>query len=191
MATVDVLCAICKKTDKPLVLVTDRGFDGLLKYSNERNDNETTHYLLEKKRNGVQVKVHETCRKWYNNKRRLSTPGIEKKECRSSKRSNNFDWKMDCFLCGEKCESKKKCRKNWRLAATIEIRETVATRCEERMKENSEDQWALEVLVRVNDCSDFVAAEGRYHVHCYVRFTPEEIPKRGRMHKPVESQTLK
>ena len=36
MTTMDVLCTICKKTDEPLVLVTDRGFDGLLKYSNEK-----------------------------------------------------------------------------------------------------------------------------------------------------------
>ena len=73
MTTFDVLCVICKKTDEPLVLVTDRGFDGLLKYSNERKDEETTRYLLEKKNNGVQVKVQEKYRKWYNNKRRLNT----------------------------------------------------------------------------------------------------------------------
>ena len=33
------------------MLVTDREFDGLLKYSNEREDEETSHYLLEKKIN--------------------------------------------------------------------------------------------------------------------------------------------
>ena len=50
MTTLDVLCAICKKTDEPLVLVTDSEFGDLLKYSNERKDKETTHYQLEKKR---------------------------------------------------------------------------------------------------------------------------------------------
>ena len=64
MTTVVVLCAICKQTDKPFVLVKDRGFDGLLKYSNERQDEETTHHLLEKKNKGVQVNLHEKCRKW-------------------------------------------------------------------------------------------------------------------------------
>ena len=138
MTTVDVLCAICKKTDEPLVLVTDRGFDGLLNYSNERKDEETTHYLLEKN-NGVQVKVHEKCRKWCNNKRRLSTQDGEKIECRSSKRANNFEWKIICFLRGDKCESKKNFRKDWSLAATMEIRQTIKMRCEERMRENAED----------------------------------------------------
>ena len=81
-----------------LVLVTDRGFDGLLKYSNERKDEETTHYLLEKKNNCFQDKFHEKCRKWYNSKRRLSTEDSEKIECRSSKRANTFEWKINCFL---------------------------------------------------------------------------------------------
>ena len=36
MTVVDALCTICKKTDEPFVLVTDKGFDGLLKYSKER-----------------------------------------------------------------------------------------------------------------------------------------------------------
>ena len=43
MTTVEVLQAIYKKTKEPLVLVTDSGFDGLLKYSNERKNEETTH----------------------------------------------------------------------------------------------------------------------------------------------------
>ena len=63
MTNADVLCSICKKMDETLVLVTGGGFDGLLKYSNERKDEETTHYMLQKKNNGVQVKVHEKCRK--------------------------------------------------------------------------------------------------------------------------------
>ena len=121
MTTVDVLYSICKKIDETLVLVTDRGLDGLLKYSNERKGEETTHYLLEKKCNGVQVKVHEKCRKWYNNKRRLSTQDSEKIEYRSLKCAITFDWKMNCFLSGYKCESKKTFRKDWRLEATMEI----------------------------------------------------------------------
>ena len=63
MTTADVLCSVCKKMNETLVLVTSGGFDGLLKYSNERKDEETTHYMLQKKNNGVQVKVHEKCRK--------------------------------------------------------------------------------------------------------------------------------
>ena len=85
---------------------------------------------------------------------------------------------MNCFLCGDKCESKKNFRKDWRLAATMEIRQTIEMRCEVHMRENMEDQWALEVLGRVKDCSDFVAAEGHYHVNCYARFCSQRDLKK-------------
>ena len=41
------------------------------------------------------------------------------------------------------------------------------------MKKDVEDEWAIEVLAPVNDCSDFVAAESRYHVNCYARFSSQ------------------
>ena len=52
----------------------------------------------------------------------------------------------------------------------MEIRKTIETRCEERMRENTEDQWAPEVLGRVKDCSHFVVADGYYQVNCYAQF---------------------
>ena len=55
------------------------------------------------------------------------------------------------------------------------------------MRENTGDKWALEVLGRVKDCSDFVAAERRYHVNCYVYFQTD--PKRWKSHKLVQSLT--
>lgn len=65
MASVDMFCVICKENNEPLITVTARGFDGLVKYSKERKDEETTRYLQEKKRNNLctSVKVHEKCRK--------------------------------------------------------------------------------------------------------------------------------
>ena len=52
-------------------------------------------------------------------------------------------------------------------------------RYEESMRENTEDQWALEVLGRVKDYSDFVAAEGCYHVNFYARFCSQRDPKKA------------
>ena len=86
---------------------------------------------------------------------------------------------MNRFLCGDKCESKNNFRKDWRLAATMEIRQTIKMRCEELMRENTEDQSALEALRRLKDCSDFVAAEGRYHAYCYARFCSQSDPKKA------------
>ena len=45
----------------------------------------------------------------------------------------------ELFLRGDKCESKKNFPKFCRLAATMEIRQTIEMRCEERMRENTED----------------------------------------------------
>ena len=86
---------------------------------------------------------------------------------------------MNCFLYDDKCGLKNNFRKDWRLAATMEIRQTTEMRCEEHMRENTEGQWALEVLGRVKDCSDFVAAEGRYQVNCYSRFCFQRDPKKA------------
>ena len=80
MSAVDGFCVICKEANEPLVTVKDRGFDSLLKYSKERKDEVTTRYLQEKKNKDfcTSVQVHEKCRKWYNNKRRVSTLQNEK-----------------------------------------------------------------------------------------------------------------
>ena len=170
-------------------MVAGTGFDGLLKYSNEKKDKGATIYLLEKKSNGVQVKVHEKWRKLYRSKRKLIILDSEKIEYSSSKLANTFEWKMICSLYGDKCESKKNFRKDWCLAATMEIRQIVEMSCKERMREKTEDQLALEVLGRVNDCSDFVAVEGFYHVNSYARFYSQRDPKRRKAQKLVESLT--
>ena len=52
-------------------------------------------------------------------------------ECRSTKLANIFESKMNCFLCGNKCESKKNFRKDWQLVETMEIRQTIEMRSEE------------------------------------------------------------
>ena len=93
MIIANLLCANCKKINNPMVLVADAVFDGLSKYSNERKDVETTHYLLEKN-NRVYVKEYETSPKLYNSKRKLITQDSEKLEYRSSKLANTFDRKM-------------------------------------------------------------------------------------------------
>ena len=73
MTIANLLCANCKKIYNTMVLVADAGIDGFSKYSNERKDEGTTHYLLEKKNNRVQVKTHETSPKLYNSKGKLIT----------------------------------------------------------------------------------------------------------------------
>ena len=61
--------------------------------------------------------------------------------------------KWNCFLCDDKFESKKNFHNHWHLVATLEIQQTIEMRGLERMRENTEDQLALEVLGCVKNCS--------------------------------------
>ena len=124
----------------------------------------------------------------------MSTQDSKKIECRPLKGASTFEWKMNCFQCGDKCESKKKFRKDSRLAATMEIRQIVEMRCEEGMREDIEDQRVLKVLRQVKDCSNFVAAEGSYHINCYAYFCSSkkvENPQTGRKSNTAMMENFK
>jgi len=75
MSDADGFCVICKETKDPLVTVTEREFKGLLKFSTEREDESVTKYLNGKLENNqiTSVQIHEKCRKWYNNRKRMET----------------------------------------------------------------------------------------------------------------------
>ena len=172
----DSFCAICKESEKPLVTVTERGFNGLYKFSIERKDKDLTDYLDGKKinQNCTSVRVHENCRKWYNNKRRIES---EPSKAKKSKRLNQgFEWKTDCFLCGAICDSKHG-KGKVRSAATMEIKETIERSCQGRLEKKANDNWAIEVQGRIKSCIDFVAAESKYHTDCFARFTQQKEMK--------------
>ena len=181
----DGFCVICKNGDGQLGKVKDKGFYSLFKYSKDKQDYETLNYLRKKTKSGSKatIQIHNECRKNYTNKRRLSQAKPAK---RTSSRGTEFDWKRDCFICSEQCSSKKRKRADWRIAGTIEMRENMLQKCKQRIKADVTDQWAIDVLARVEDCFDFVAAESRYHSNCLLRFNQNkasekiEEPKSGR-----------
>ena len=94
------------------------------------------------------------------------------------------------FLCSDICSSKKRKREDWRIAATVEMRENMIKKCRQRLQTDVADEWAIDVLARVEDCVDFVAAESQYHSNCLLRFNQNKAsqklgePKSGR--KPSE-----
>ena len=158
------ICIVCKESGGTLVNVTERGLAGLLEYSIKMNEHLITEELRLSKTEKLSVFVHETCRKWFNNKRRLT-----EQDQSGSKRTRNslelFNWKVNCFYCGLECIPDRKNparkRKDWHLATTLAITDNILTICKTRLEENGEDQWALEVQRRGMDCIDFVAAEIR------------------------------
>ena len=168
-----------------MATVKEKGFSSLLKYSKDKKDHDTIHYLQKKAQKDLRatVQIHNECRKNYTNNRRLSQIKLKP---RKSSRGGAFDWRRDCFICSEECNSKKRKRGDWRLASTLEIREKMLKKCKKRLEVDVEDKWAIDVLASVEDCADFVAAESRYHSNCFVRFnrdkTAEKVenPRSGR-----------
>ena len=79
-----------------------------------------------------------------------------------------FDWKENCFLCAKNVSEN---RKEWHLAQTLSICQTIIKDCTKRLQKNENDAWALAVKGRVNNCVDFVATEARYHQNCRVLFS--------------------
>ena len=61
----DGFCVICKKTDDPLATVKEKGFSSLLKYSKDKKDHDTIHYLQKKAQKDLRatVLIHNECRK--------------------------------------------------------------------------------------------------------------------------------
>ena len=163
-------CIICRESAGQLVAVTERGKVSLIDFAKLRENEEVLNVLAGEE----QHYVHETCRKWFNNRKRIASEKknseVESKKKKAGTRNslNYFDWKKNCFLCGDCIHEK---RKDWHAAQTLTIRETILKNCETRLTQIPEDLWTLEVKGRVNDCVDFVAAEARYHQYCRAVFS--------------------
>ena len=180
--SVEPFCCICKKSDTKLVSVNR--VSALIEYSKLRKDEQLEQFLEESIRLNIQVHVHGECRRWYNNKRKLtveSSGTVKKKEIRQSIES--FDWRINCFLCRDTCIEDKKnpTRNRWHRACTLEIRTKMLDICSERLSVNSEDPWALSIQWRIYQYIDFVATEARYHQGCQVKF---------RLKRDLESDTI-
>lgn len=122
--------------------------------------------------------MHEECRKWFNNKRRIEIENSEEKDKRQKKTRNSideFNWKSSCFICSEICtyDIKNPNRKNWNLATTFQIRCNVLEHCDKRLEKNDNDELALAVKSRLLCCIDLIAAEARYHTLCMTLFRSE------------------
>ena len=51
-------------------------------------------------------------------------------------------------------------------------------KCKQRIEADATDQWAIDVLARVEDCVDFVAAESRYHSNYLLRFNQNKASEK-------------
>lgn len=161
-------CVICCESESQLVKLTNRGKTSLAEFAKLRENTNVLSLLDEE----GEHYVHETCRKWFNNKKRIlseknSTEQSKKHKLETRRSVLLFKWKENCFLCGKNVGN----RKEWHSAQTLTIRETIVKNCEKRLQKKQYDAWAMEVEGRVNNCVDFVAVEARYHQNCRVLFS--------------------
>ena len=107
--SVEPFCYVCKKSDTKLFSV-NRGASALIEYSKLRKDEQLEQFLEESIRLNIQVHVHGECRGWYNNKRKLTveSSGTVKKKKETRQSIESFDWRINCFLCGDACTENKK-----------------------------------------------------------------------------------
>jgi hypothetical protein len=177
MDTVKYSCIFCGEQLETDTVVVEKGLKTIIETSLRLNDG-----LSEKLKDQQKITVHKKCRLNYIRPttvlatiRKSEIPSINLPSTSSlppvALRSTEepFDFKSDCFLCGKNAKIDTKSpsdrRKPIHLVTTIEIRENILKRCDER-----EDEWGERVKTRLLSVSDLVAPEARYHKYCYRDF---------------------
>ena len=97
--SMEPFCCICKKSDTKLVSV-NRGVSALIEFSKLTKDEQLEQFLEESIKLNIQVYVLEECRRWHNNKRRLTveSDGTVKKKKETRQSIESFDWRIRKIL---------------------------------------------------------------------------------------------
>ena len=144
----------------------------MLQYSLSRKENLIADYLeLHKgKTKDTKIVVHENCRKDFTNPLReshqLSSTSSNENTYKRRSQVMKFEGKLHCLFCGKNIEEDSKHPdRNPSHKAEIPNKESIIRKCTERG-----DDWASEVKMRLEGCTDLVAADVRYHRQCRVNF---------------------
>ena len=174
----DRLCIFCNSAldnGQATSVLGKKGCETINIYSSERNSS-------------ISVKpgqsVHRECRCVYchpqtaNSKVNSSPISTEHTYLRSSVTSFNF--RRDCFYCGESITDYDKKRKLVSCVMTKGAQDTILADCASR-----DDHWAECVRARITNVHDLPAADAMYHKACSTRFRtqktiPDDKPQAGR-----------
>ena len=132
--------------------------------------------------------VHEDCRKEYcydyNRKRKLNDAEnimIRSPKTRKIVAGNRFMFENNCVLCGNKIENQNDNKGDEdsdviHKVETFDFQASIKSLCKTR-----NDEWACDILGRIEFVNDLPAAEARYHQRCNSNFrTFKNIPERYR-----------
>lgn len=184
-------CLLCSQPladGRDVNRVTERGRPAMIAASSRRNDGIVAAIELT---NPSTFVVHSDCRKNYT--RESSIRAYIRKQCEETKTpvtiakhlrsqcSQSFDFKTHCLFCGleakdpQKLSGLKREHKAIYQCRTLSFGKQIEIRAKELSGEN-----AKQILLRLSNTIDLVAAEGRYHNHCRVNFFRTKKPKSER-----------
>lgn len=168
-----VNCFVCGEStsEENEVTVKERGIKTLLSASIVRGDNEHQQML----ESVDSVTLHVACRLRYIDTRCVGAPRRRRDSVAPSTSSAvesqappTFDFKSHCFICAERIPSLSeemrlhvRKRKPVRTVTRNSIRNTILNWCNSRT-----DDFASEIVARIQNVSDFVAVGARYHASC-------------------------
>ncbi|GBM91244.1 hypothetical protein AVEN_251132-1 [Araneus ventricosus] len=140
--------------------------------------------LQERLREKTKITVHKSCRQKYTRPSSIRA-SIKQKETSESTRitssvlrssEEKFDFKNDCFICGKSAVVDSKYtlhrRKPVHFVSTLEIRDNIIRKCNERC-----DDLGEKVKCRRLNVSDLVEPEARYHKYCFREFLRTTLRK--------------
>ena len=108
-----------------------------------------------------EIKVHNSCRKRFNDLRKIEEKKEEKEPLKKRTRtsSEQFVWNSNCFLCGAYCDRK---HEQIHRVETVSLKEKVLAVCQKF----PEDEGVSKIMYRLSNCFDLVAIKAIYHHHC-------------------------
>ena len=191
-------CVICQESTKEKLSKVGKGLQKLILYSETFDLVELINHLKwikcqreENEEQAFSVHVHQSCQKKVSNvlrDRQIDGSSSAKLPKLSTRLSvDTFNWRKHCLFCGKLClfDEKHPDRNKPTRGEKKPYRDSVLERCRER-----DDVEAREIERRVLSCSDFIAAEARYHESCRNRFNlscQKTMMSPGTRGRPVNS----
>ena len=164
-------CIICKTSSEKAIKVTKKGLKTLIECCVKKEESQIQQEIEALEEKDLPVYVHIACRKSFTDKRKLKTRAeISVKGTQSS--TEDFNFNGNCLFCNELCieDPKNPSRKSWIAASTLKLKMTILDICTSRLDVSSNDEWAMAVRTRIQNCIDLVAAKARYHQTCRFEF---------------------
>ena len=194
-------CVVCQEDKNEALSNCKSGITSFIEYAKQskktslENHLETIKIGRKTNQNVPPVKYHRSCQRnmWndtYKDERdEAEAPTVKKSKTATRSSLDQFDWKTNCMFCGKTCKIDEKHPERVHDVHRCEYkgyRDVVLEQCQ-----LIDDEEARVIGHRVRSCSDFVAAEARYHTSCRGQFnlkvkTKSSASKKGRPCKEAD-----